>query len=61
MSDFAKVVDVIKSCKTSAQNDVAYRMVCNYDKKYPQNSIITMELMALIDQNLYDILARAGQ
>lgn len=59
MSDYYKLVKVINSCKTSAQNNVAYRMIFLYQKKWPNNKILTQELFDLCDENLYDIVAEA--
>ncbi|UAV84675.1 hypothetical protein PHB09_180 [Pseudomonas phage PHB09] len=58
MSDYWKVVDVIKSCKTSRQNNVAYRMVQLYEKKYPVSRGLAQELYDLCDENLTNICSR---
>ncbi|QYW06703.1 hypothetical protein uav_172 [Pseudomonas phage UAVern] len=59
MNDYQKVLDVIHSCKTSAQNNVAYAMVLNYEKKYPHNNILSTELHYHCELNLIEIMTRA--
>lgn len=59
MDDLAKVMAIITSCKTSAQNHVAYRVVLNYEKKNPHNHIICAMLAEMVNQNLLDICERA--
>lgn len=56
----AKVMAIITSCKTSAQNNVAYRVVMNYEKMNPHNNIVNAILFEMVDKNLNDIFARAG-
>lgn len=60
MSDYWKIVDVINSCKTSAQNNVAYRLVQLYDRKYPVSRGLAQELYDLCDENLIDICNKGG-
>ena len=56
MSDYHKIVDVINSCITSRHNNVAYRMIQLYERKYPQNNGLAQNLYDLCDQNLIDIM-----
>lgn len=55
MSDYWKTVAVIQSCRTSRQNNVAYRMIQLYEKKYPQNNGLADKLYELCDINLIEI------
>lgn len=55
MSDYWKVVAVIQSCRTSRQNNVAYRMIQLYEKKYPQNNGLADDLYTLCDINMIGI------
>lgn len=56
MSDYHKIVDVIKSCKTSRHNNVAYRMIQLYERKYPQNNGLAEQLYNLCDDNMIEIM-----
>lgn len=61
MSDYWKTVQVIKSCKTSAQNNVAYKMIMLYERKYPQNNGLAENLYELCDENLSEIMEQGRQ
>lgn len=55
MSDFEKVIRVIRSCKTHAQNNIAYEMAKLYERKHGSSVDI---LYALLDENLIDIMTK---
>lgn len=54
--DYEKVLKVIRSCKTNAQNQVAYRMVWNFQDKYKDDTY-TRYLFIECDMNLQYIIA----
>lgn len=55
MSDYEKVVKVIKSCKTNAQNQIAYRMCMNWGSMYKDYQKLE-DLLTLCDESLIDIV-----
>lgn len=55
MSDYWKTVAVIQSCYTSGQNNIAYRMVQLYEKKYPSDKGLADKLYEMCDTNLIEI------
>lgn len=52
--DYEKTLAVIKSCRTSRQNMVAYRMIWNFSSKY-KDDLLVLELFNRCDMNLVDI------
>jgi hypothetical protein len=55
VKDYHKVQDVIDSCKTLGQIDVAQKMVYNYGKMYDFNllwSLLDKKISRLIEINL---------
>lgn len=57
--DYEKTLAVIRSCRTNAQNQVAYRMIWNFQDKYKSDSY-TLELFAVCDLNLQQICGGYG-
>lgn len=53
--DYEKTLEVIRSCRTSKQNTIAYRMVWNYQRKHGFDSFV-LDLFAVCDLNLSQIL-----
>lgn len=52
--DYEKVLTIIRSCKTSVQNNIAYRVVWNFNDKYKDDTY-TLELFHECDLNLMRI------
>lgn len=52
--DYEKTLAVIKSCRTSRQNMVAYRMIWNFSSKHKDDHMV-QELFYQCDINLIDI------
>lgn len=55
MSDYWKVVRVIESCKNSRQNNIAYRMIQLYARKYPESRESVNELYDICEENMINI------
>lgn len=53
--DYDYVVKVILSCKTSRQNNVAYKMCWNFHDMY-KDDILSLRLFRVCDENLVDIM-----
>lgn len=60
--DYERTLAVIRSCKTNAQNQVAYRMVHNFHSKHKDDGqpSYTLELFAVCDLNLQQICGGYG-
>lgn len=56
--DFDKVLTVIRSCVTSRQNNVAYRMVFNFHSKHKDHTFLDT-LIDECDRNLIEIAGRS--
>lgn len=54
--DYEKTLAVIWSCRTNAQNQVAYRMIWNFQKKHNAD-VYSTELFAECDKNLLYVMA----
>lgn len=57
--DYEKVLRAIRSCRTNAQNQVAYRMCWLFQDKYKHDSY-SLELFAVCDLNLNQIAGSYG-
>lgn len=55
--DFDYTLAVIRSCKTSAQNNVAYHMAFNFHNKHKDHSFLD-SLLDECDRNLIEIAGR---
>lgn len=55
--DFDYTLKVIRSCKTNPQNQVAYRMVWNFNDKHKDDTL-TLSLFDECDRNLIEIVGR---
>lgn len=53
--DYEKVLKVIRSCKTNGQNQVAYRVIWNFQNKYSDDTY-TRYLFLECDMNLQEII-----
>lgn len=57
--DYEKVLRVIRSCRTSRQNQVAYQMCWRFQDMYKHDSY-SLELFAVCDLNLNQIMGNYG-
>lgn len=57
--DYDKVSAIIRSCRTSGQNNVAYAVVHRFGAKYGWDSY-TLQLFALCDLNMNQIYGNYG-
>lgn len=53
--DYEKTLAVIRSCLTNAQNQVAYRMIWNFQGKH-KDDVYTLKLFTECDMNLQEIV-----
>lgn len=52
--DYDKVVKVIQSCVTSSQNNIAYRMIWNFNDMHKDDEL-TVRLFRVCDENLISL------
>lgn len=55
--DYEKVLKFIRSCVTSRQNNVAYRMAFNFHTKHKDHSFLD-SLLDECDRNMIEIVGR---
>lgn len=55
LTDYEKTLAVIRSCKTNAQNQVAYRMIWNFQNKH-KDEMYSQQLFEECDLNLMQII-----
>lgn len=55
--DYEKILKVIRSCVTNAQNQTAYRMCWNFHDMYKDDTF-SLRLFRVCDENLIDIVGR---
>lgn len=49
--DYDKIIKVIQSCVTSCQNNIAYRMIGNFNDMHKDDEL-TLRLFRVCDENL---------
>lgn len=52
--DYDKVVKVIQSCVNSSQNNIAYRMIWNFNDMHKDHEL-TLRLFHVCDKNLISL------
>lgn len=55
--DYERMLKIIRSCVTNAQNQTAYRMIWLYQDKYKDDTY-TRELFNECDDNLMKVISR---